>query len=399
MNQYIIIDNFTIVCGAIALVVGIIAAALSPFHRFRKPEEATEEAGGNDGAESGKACPPLSIILTPHDETEKLEHNLQALLSQDYPSPFQIIVVIDEGDHDTEDLLKRYQYQLNEKPGNASLYMTYIPESSRYMSRKKLAMTLGVKAARTEWVVLTEATSKPASDRWLRAMAAHCTDYTHLVIGYGAYADEASAFKRFERLYDAYYLMREDTKGKAYRTMSHNLMLRKSDFMANEGFRGNLNLIRGEYDFLVNKFATDDGTALVTDQPAWMLDDTPDRKTWLNSHIVYMETRKWLGGGVAHRWLYNLDQTVLHLNFLLQLAAIVYGAIALNVIVLAAGVLALLLNIIVHTVSARKAARAFGEHFSVFSIYPRELSLVYHQAGYLLRYRLANKLDFTTHKQ
>lgn len=42
--------------------------------------------------------------------------------------------------------------------------------------------------------------------------------------------------------------------------------MRKSAFMAQEGFRGSLNLIRGEYDYLVNKFATSDGTVLVTDQ-------------------------------------------------------------------------------------------------------------------------------------
>lgn len=53
---------------------------------------------------------------------------------------------------------------------------------------------------------------------------------------------------------------------KPYRTQSHNLLMRKSAFMAQEGFRGSLNLIRGEYDYLVNKFATSDGTVLVTDQ-------------------------------------------------------------------------------------------------------------------------------------
>ncbi len=39
---------------------------------------------------------------------------------------------------------------------NPHLYYTYIPESSRYMSRKKLQITLGVKAAKYEWIILTE---------------------------------------------------------------------------------------------------------------------------------------------------------------------------------------------------------------------------------------------------
>ena len=149
--------------------------------------------------------------------------------------------------------------------------MTYIPESSRYMSRKKLAMTLGVKAARTEWILLTEATTKPSSRQWLRTMTRACDQDARMVIGYGGYADEASSFKRFERLYMAYYLMREDSHGQAYRTLSHNLLLRKSDFMASDGFLGSLNLIRGEYDFKKNLEAK---TKLCEEAEA--LDKVPD---------------------------------------------------------------------------------------------------------------------------
>ena len=89
----------------------------------------------------------------------------------------------------------------------------------------------------------------------------------------------------------AYYLMREDTKGIAYTTLSHNILLRKSLFMEQEGFRGNLELIRGEYDFLVNKYATETGTVLVTNHEAWMTDDEPSRKTWLNKHMQRLVKR------------------------------------------------------------------------------------------------------------
>ena len=285
MNYPIVINDFTIICAALLLIVTLLSALFNPFLRFRKPADSTVMPGDNDfsgneaqpvdsssdataiDAPSSSDAPlrlqqeakddiPVSIILTPHDEAELLETNLPLLLNQDYCADYQVIVVIDQDGHDTEDAIKRIQHQLDEHPGHASLYMTYIPESSRYMSRKKLAITLGVKAARTEWVLLTEAYTAPASTLWLRTMTAHCNDYTQMVIGYGAYADEASSFKRFERLNMAYYLMREDAHGKAYRTQSHNLLMRKSAFMAQEGFRGSLNLIRGEYDYLVNKFDT-----------------------------------------------------------------------------------------------------------------------------------------------
>jgi hypothetical protein len=60
---------------------------------------------------------------------------------------------------------------------------------------------------------------------------------------------------------------------------------------------------------------------------------------------------------------------------------------------------ALLLTVILRTVFGCKAAKAFGEHLPVMAIYPYELSLIWHNLGYIIRYRLANKLEFTTHKQ
>lgn len=402
MNDILIINDFTIICAAALLVVTVVSVLFNPFLRFRKPaDEPTDvDNAESQSVEAGDATVvPVSIILTPHDEAEALAANLPLLLDQDYPVDYQVIVIVEQGYHDTEDVVKHIQNEINEKQGHASLYMTYIPESSRYMSRKKLAMTLGVKAARTEWILLTEATTKPSSRQWLRTMTRACDQDARMVIGYGGYADEASSFKRFERLYMAYYLMREDSHGQAYRTLSHNLLLRKSDFMASDGFLGSLNLIRGEYDALANKFSTADGTRLVTDQAAWMIDDAPSHKTWMNAHIFYMETRKWLDHNLAHRIWFNVDQTLLHLNLICIIVGVVYGALTLNLIVGAAAIVALLLTVILRTVFGCKAAKAFGEHIPVMAIYPYELSLIWHNLGYIIRYRLANKLEFTTHKQ
>lgn len=160
--------------------------------------------------------------------------------------------------------MKRLQHSLDETSSNCSIYVTSIPKSSRYVSRKKLAMTLGVKAAKTEWLLLTESTVNPASDTWLQTMAENCTDDNSLVVGYGAFDDEVSAFKRFERLNSSYYLMREAANGNAYAAMAPNIMIRKSEFMEQDGFRGNLNLIHGEYDFLVNKYSEQGRVALET---------------------------------------------------------------------------------------------------------------------------------------
>ena len=87
-------------------------------------------------AEASCDYPPVSIIVTPHDKAYELDQHLPLLLEQDYPAPFRIIVVFWRGESETDDVLKKYA-------ANPHLYATYIPDSSRYMSRKKLAITVG----------------------------------------------------------------------------------------------------------------------------------------------------------------------------------------------------------------------------------------------------------------
>jgi len=399
MTFTISIDIFTIISSAVLLVVAVVSSFISPYLRFRKSKWEKDRERMPETEEEATSLPPLSVILAPHDEPDAISRNLPAIMSQKYPAGFQIIVVVEEGEGETADILKRFQHQLDKEPSDCSLYITYIPQSSRYVSRKKLAMTLGVKAAKTEWLVMTEPTSKPASDMWLQTMAENCTNSTQLVVGYGGYEDEASAFKRFERLNSAYYLMREAAQGNAYASLAPNIMIRKSVFMKQNGFLGNLNLIHGEYDFLVNKYSEEGKVALETRDAAWILDDAPDHSVWMAGHIFYRETRKWLERSFVHRVWFNIDQTALHLSFLLLLMGIVWGAVTLNVVLLAAAVLGLILSIVLRTVFGSKAMSAFGEHVPALFIYPYRLSLVWRNLFYGMRYKAADKLDFTTHKQ
>lgn len=386
------IDDLTIISCAVLLVIVIVSSLISPFLRFKKRKWEERERDVAD------PLPTLSIILTPHDEAEALEKNLSSLMGQKYPSGFQVIVVIEKGENETEEVLQRFQKTLEGQAVDGSLYFTYIPETSRYVSRKKLAMTLGVKAARTEWLLFTEPTSRPASDTWLQTMAEDCVDANSLVMGYGCYAGGVSSFKRFERLCFSYYLMREAARGTAYATVSPNIMIRKTEFMKQEGFRGNLHLIHGEYDFLINKYAVKGRVALETRNEAWIIDDAPSHREWMAQHVVYQETRKWLKRSFSHRLWFNLDQIALHFPLLLIIVAIFWGALTTNLIVLAVSGVSLITLYLIHTLIGCKAISTFQEQVPTMLIYPYQLLMIWRKLFYWLRYKASDKLDFTTHK-
>ncbi|MGI6242352.1 MAG: glycosyl transferase family 2 [Prevotella sp.] len=386
-------DNLTLITSLVLLILGILTPMLNPFFRFRKKHQHDDI-----NREDPPIAPSISLVLTPYDDADKLEKNLPFFLQQDFPSGYQVVIVIEQKDHDAEDIIGRILSQTHSADSHAEVYVTYIPKSSRYVSQKKLAITLGIKAAKYEWVLVTEASCRPSSTQWLNNMARHCNANNNLVVGYGKYEDTTSSFRRFERLHNAFYLMHEDSKTQAYRNTSYNLLLRKSEFLENGGFLGNLHLTRGEYDFLINKFAKENATALEISEDAWLIEDEPSDKTWLNKHLFYMESRKFLQHGAKHRLLYNIDQLAMHITYLLCIATITYASVAQNWILLGAAVIAFLTALIFRGILCRRALTDFGEDISPLKALFFEVTQVWHNVNYMIRYRLANKNDFTTHK-
>ena len=449
-----IFDTITLILGAAIIILAVLTSLLSPFRRdklidtsknpsaeeesienlsaedertetlsepvasdeaIQSPLPSGESRGRSDegsaatvGKAGGRYCLTL-LITVQQKQAQMLERHLPQFLSQDYAPGFEVVVVAEKGDSDTEDVLNRYA-------GNPLLYSTYIPDSSRYMSRKKLAITLGVKAAHNEWIVMTDAFCSPSGNHWLQAIASHITDNAtdeanhaplpsggagggyNLIIGYSNYDDEARPYYRFERLQQACYTMREARRGKAYRAMGCNVAFRKSEFIAGDGFRGNLEHTRGEYDFLVNKFSQRRSTAVANEPDAWIIDDAPTRHEWRSRHIYYMHTRKYLARSFRHRLLPFIDELALHLCFLAIIGIGVFAGLTSRWILLGAAVVALVIAVCMRTSFARKTVRAYGEDIASWRLYPYELSGIWHKLYQHLRYWRADKAGFTSHK-
>lgn len=335
--------------------------------------------------------PTLSVIITAHDEAQALADNLPLILSQDYPAGFEIIVVNAASTDDTEDVLKRL------KAENSNLYSTFTPDSSRYMSRSKLAITLGVKAAKNEWIVLTNADCKPESNLWLQTMAKNCTDSNDIILGHSNYESLKGSFNRFirfERTLTEYYLFREAQTGCAYRTNGTNIAFRKSTFMNHNGFQSNLRYIRGEYDFLVNVLASPERTAIETCKDSYLKQEEPSRKMWRNKNIFYMETRKHLKRNFIHRAAFNFDTFMLMFNYIILISAIAVSITFSMWIITAAACFSLIMTFILRTLFAQKALRMFNEQFPYICIIPYEIRIPFQKLNFKFRYGISDKQDF-----
>lgn len=385
-----------IICG-ILLLLAIIASFVNPlFRKIILSEEAdlssTEDADNSSANDAyGQQMPSVSIIITAHDNAAELRRNLPLVLAQQYPGNFQVIVVAEKGDSETEDVLKLLSAYKH-------LYYTLIPESSRYMSRKKLSITIGVKAAKSEWIMLVEPSCRPESEHWLANMARNCNKDKDLVIGYSRYDDDAKMYQRFERMLIQCYSLREAQQSMAYRHYGSNLMIRKSLFMQQEGFRSSLNLVRGEYDFLVNDFATADNTATETSHLAHVVEDAPTHKAWLYHHMYYLESRKILKRGIKHRLVFNIDQIMLHTTVIADIAAIAASVTLQQWIITAVAAVSLIITTSLCSLWLSKRSKELGENIPTLLALPLQLSVVWHNMKHAINHKFADKLDFTTHK-
>lgn len=185
--------------------------------------------------------PPISVIICAREESENLRRNLGAVLEQDYPL-FEVIVINDGNTDESED----YLTILEEKYPH--LYHSFVPDSSRYISRKKLAVTLGIKASKYEWLVFTNANCMPQSNQWLRLMARNFTSRTQVVLGYSGYErGKGWLHKRvaFDNLFTSMRYLGFALAGSPYMGIGRNLAYRKELFYQQKGFSAHLNLQRG----------------------------------------------------------------------------------------------------------------------------------------------------------
>lgn len=219
----------------------------------------------------GQVYPPVSVIVYSEDDAANLEVLLPQILGQDYPSPFEVIVVNDGAMDSTKDVIAR----LEQKYSN--LYMTFTPQESRSLSRKKLAVTLGIKAAKYNVLLHTIGACQVPSDKWLRNMARHFDASTDIVLGYAAPAIQEGTVHHWKRLHSfdqvrsAVEWLSWAIAGRPYRGTACNIAYRREVFFNNKGFSRSLDLKFGDDDVFVSEVARRGNTAVELSSDSMLL--------------------------------------------------------------------------------------------------------------------------------
>lgn len=239
-----------------------------------------------------KNTPAVSVIICARNEQENLKLFLPSILEQDYPE-FEVIVVNDCSDDDT-------QWVLQELAGQyPHLKLVEIKEHIRLRHSKKFAVTLGIKKASFEHLVMTDADCQPQSRQWLREMAGAFDPNKEIVLGYSPYLKEDSFLNRlirFETTHTAMSYLAYTLQQDAYMGVGRNLAYLKSLFFKGKGFNAHMHIKSGDDDLFVNGNATRQNVQIAIHPDAFVY-STP-KTTWKS---YYKQKARHAGASVLYK--------------------------------------------------------------------------------------------------
>ena len=122
--------------------------------------------------------PQFSVIFSVRDQVEAVRENLPTVLTQQCESGYEVIVVDECSTDGTPDVVSLLCAD------HPHLYSTFLPRSQHQLARRRLALSLGVKAAKGQWLVFADIDTPPASAEWLQELTPFMAPPTQLLLGY-----------------------------------------------------------------------------------------------------------------------------------------------------------------------------------------------------------------------
>lgn len=222
---------------------------------------------------------PVSVIVCAKNEEELVRKNISLIIEQDYPD-FEVILIDDASSDGTLEIFEEYE------KNHAHVRVVKVQNIEAFWGNKKFALTLGIKAAKKEYLLFTDADCYPNSKNWIKEMSSRFTMKKTIVLGYGGYEKIPNSFLnkliRLETLYTAVSYFSWAKVGKPYMGVGRNLAYKREEFFQVRGFMDHMKLRSGDDDLFINQAANSQNVTLC---------DNPDSFTYSAPKTSY---RDWI---------------------------------------------------------------------------------------------------------
>lgn len=240
-----------------------------------------------------EALEPVSVVVCARDAYEHLTELIPLLLNQDYPQ-FELVIVNDCSDDDTEEYLKDLERR------EPRVKPVQLRQHLNFFNGKKFPLSMGIKSASHDLLVLTDADCRPTSNQWLRSVVNNYDRGTEVVLGYSRYLRKGGLLNllmRFDAMQNAMLYLSSALAGKPYMGVGQNLSYRQRLFFKNKGFIEHYTTEAGDDDVFISQVATKRNTRVQVDADNTIeVFPTSSVGTWLRERSRRYSTIR------MHRW-------------------------------------------------------------------------------------------------
>ena len=263
---------------------------------------------------------PVSVIICARDEAANLAKNLPGSLVQSYSTTHEVIVVNDNSFDDSKYLLEEFERDFKH------LKIVELKQEAKMIPGKKFPLSIGIKTAKYEIVLLTDADCVPSSELWIEKIQESYDDSTEIVLGYGAYHKKKGLLNRlirWETFHTALQYLSYALAGKPYMGVGRNLSYKKVIFFRHKGFSSFNHISSGDDDLFINIAATKNNTKINISPEAFTLSDSPSNwNQWIKQKRRHYSTAKYYKP--LHKFLLGLYSLSHFLFFPILITAIVF---------------------------------------------------------------------------
>ena len=260
----------------------------------------------------------VSVIITSHNNAECLRRNLPSFLMQAYDN-FEVIVVDECSEDDTQDVLIEIQKDYPQ------LRCTRIFPDTKFRFTKKLAVNIGVLAAKHDILLFSEINCRPSSMYWVKTMESYFDENTAVVIGFANY-DFTEQNVRNSRMFRflRFIKMMIMVKNKKYIFGDGcNMAYRKSFYIENRGFAKNSQSYLGYDNDMVRELSRFGAIKMTKDPNSYVIIDKSDKKGEINEVSYYYASKMRLA--MTERIMIDGDMIVRLFFYLTAICLIVLG--------------------------------------------------------------------------
>ncbi len=225
------------------------------------------------GPQCAAAFPSLTVVVYDYARISDIEGYLQSLAAQDYPN-FSVVFVSNASAAEARELEEAYATRYPD------FHFTFIPPGSHNLSRRKLALTVGIKAAKGEYVLTTLSNCRIPSERWLSLMMEPITSGSGKDICLGIsrpdFAQLRGAgkwYRQFDFTVRTAQWLAAATDGRTVRGDGFNLLFRRDLFFDAKGYSQTIYYNPGEDDLFLTQIADSGNTAVQLNPDAVLVQD------------------------------------------------------------------------------------------------------------------------------